>query len=43
MNIEPVDIDYAPLSQRRGLGKAHQLYGEKLPELLAELNSMLVA
>jgi hypothetical protein len=42
---ETDDFDYAPLpvrhsfsgggSQRGGLGKAHQLFGEQLPKLLA--------
>jgi hypothetical protein len=30
-------------SQRRGLGKAHQLFGEQLPERLDELNEVLAA
>ncbi|NBV22438.1 MAG: XRE family transcriptional regulator [Proteobacteria bacterium] len=29
--------------QRGGLGKAHQLFGEQLPKLLAELNDVLAA
>ena len=32
-----------PFSQRGGLGKAHQLFGEQLPKLLDELNQQLVA
>ncbi len=43
LSIEPDDFDYAPFSQRGGLGKAHQLFGEKLPELLDELNTVLAA
>lgn len=30
-------------SQRGGLGKAHQLFGEQLPKLLDELNTVLAA
>ncbi len=43
LSIEPDDFDYAPFSQRGGLGKAHQLFGEQLPNLLDELNEMLAA
>ena len=30
-------------TQRGGLGKAHQLFGEQLPKLLNELNEVLAA
>ena len=43
LSIEPDDFDYAPFSQRGGLGKAHQLFGEQLPRLLEELNEALAA
>jgi type I restriction enzyme R subunit len=43
LSIEPEDFDYAPFSQRGGLGKAHQLFGEQLPKLLDELNEVLAA
>jgi type I restriction enzyme R subunit len=43
LSIEPDDFDYAPFSQRGGLGKAHQLFGEQLPRLLDELNEVLAA
>ncbi|MGC3958428.1 MAG: type I restriction-modification enzyme R subunit C-terminal domain-containing protein [Verrucomicrobiota bacterium] len=43
LSIEPDDFDYAPFSQRGGLGKAHQLFGEQLPKLLDELNQKLAA
>ena len=43
LSIEPDDFDYAPFSQRGGLGKAHQLFGEQLAELLDELNEALAA
>ncbi len=31
LSIEPDDFDYSPFSQRGGLGKVHQLFGEQLP------------
>ena len=43
LSIEPEDFDYAPFSQRGGLGKAHQLFGDQLPQLLEELNEVLAA
>lgn len=43
LSIEPDDFDYAPFSQRGGLGKAHQLFGGQLPALLDELNTVLAA
>lgn len=43
LSIEPDDFEYAPFSQRGGLGKAHQLFGEQLPNLLDELNEVLAA
>jgi type I restriction enzyme R subunit len=43
ISIEPNDFNYAPFSQRGGLGKAHQLFGDELPKLLDELNEVLAA
>ena len=43
ISIEPNDFNYAPFSQRGGLGKAHQLFGVELPKLLEELNEVLAA
>jgi type I restriction enzyme, R subunit len=43
LSIEPDDFDYAPFSQRGGLGRAHQVFGAQLPELLDELNEILAA
>ena len=37
LSIEPEDFDYAPFSQRGGLGKAHQLIGDKLLPLLSQI------
>ncbi len=42
LSIEPDDFDYAPFSQRGGLGKAHQLFGNDLHHILDELNLVLV-
>lgn len=41
--IEPDDFGYSPFSQRGGLGKAHQLFGDQLMKLLEELNVALAA
>ena len=43
LSIEPGDFDYAPFSQQGGLGRAAQLFGERLPKLLDELNDVLAA
>ncbi|MGD0948494.1 MAG: type I restriction-modification enzyme R subunit C-terminal domain-containing protein [Candidatus Binatia bacterium] len=43
LSIEPDDFDYAPFNQRGGLGKAHQLFGDNLNQLLDELNTTLAA
>ena len=42
-SIEEDDFDYAPFAQQGGLGRAHQLFGEDLPKLLNELNTVLAA
>jgi hypothetical protein len=38
LSIEPEDLELSPFNQRGGLGKAHQLFGERLPTILDELN-----
>jgi type I restriction enzyme R subunit len=43
LSIEPDDLDLSPFNQRGGLGRAHQLFGEQLPKLLDELNTVLAA
>jgi type I restriction enzyme R subunit len=43
VTVEPEDFEFAPFSQRGGLGKAHQLFGEQLTKLLDELNTTLAA
>ena len=43
LSIEPDDLELVPFNQCGGLGKAHQLFGEQLPRLLDELNTVLAA
>jgi hypothetical protein len=43
LSIEPDDFDYAPFLQQGGLGRAHQLFGVELPNVLNELNDVLAA
>jgi type I restriction enzyme R subunit len=39
MDVE--DFEYTPFNQHGGLGRAAQLFGDKLPQLLDELNEAL--
>jgi len=41
--IQPDDFEYAPFSQQGGIGKAHQLFGQRLNPLLDELSTALAA
>lgn len=43
LSMETDDFEYAPFSQRGGLGKAHQLFGAELPKIVEELNEVLAA
>jgi len=43
ISIEPDDLELSPFNQRGGLGKAHQLFGDGLDQLLEELNETLAA
>jgi len=43
LHVAPEDFDYAPFSQMGGMGKAHRLFGDRLNEILEELNERLVA
>jgi type I restriction enzyme R subunit len=43
VTMEIEDFDMAPFVQEGGLGRAHQLFGDRLNALLAELNEKLVA
>lgn len=39
--IQPDDFETTPFYERGGLVKAHQVFGEKLDEVLDELNKVL--
>jgi type I restriction enzyme R subunit len=43
LRIEEDDFEYAPFNQIGGLGRAHDLFGERLPVILEELNRRLAA
>lgn len=43
LSIEQDDFDYAPFAQLGGLGRAYDLFGERLPAILEELNERLAA
>lgn len=43
LGIDSDDFEYAPFSQHGGLGKVHQVFGDKLNTLLEELNETLAA
>ncbi len=43
LSIEQDDLDDVPFSQFGGLGKAYQLFGDRLPAILTELNETLAA
>jgi len=43
LSIDEDDFEYAPFSQLGGLGKAHELFGDRLPTLIEELNARLAA
>ena len=43
LTIEQDDLEEVPFSQLGGLGKAYQLFGERLAAILAELNERLAA
>jgi type I restriction enzyme, R subunit len=43
LSIEARDFMLSPFSQRGGLGRARKLFGERLPQILNELNEVLAA
>ncbi len=43
VNIEPDDFELPPFAQQGGLGKVHQLFGDKLNTIIEELNEALAA
>jgi type I restriction enzyme, R subunit len=42
LEITTDDFDYVPFSEHGGLGRAYQIFGNKLPQILDELNARLV-
>ena len=43
LSIEPEDFELSPFTQEGGLGKVHQLFGDKLNAIIEELNETLAA
>ena len=43
LRVEEDDFEYAPFNQAGGLGRVHELFGERLPMILDELNRRLAA
>jgi hypothetical protein len=43
LSIKPEDLDYPSSTQRGGLVRADQLFGEQLPKPLDELKEVLAA
>jgi type I restriction enzyme R subunit len=43
LRIDTEDFDYAPFAQEGGLGKVHQVFGDKLNKIIEELNGTLAA
>jgi type I restriction enzyme, R subunit len=43
LSIDTEDFDYAPFAQEGGLGKVHQVFGDKLNKIIEELNGALAA
>ena len=43
LGIEREDFENAPFSQHGGLGKVHQLFGDRLESIIEELNETLAA
>ena len=43
LRIDEDDFDYAPFSQLGGLGRVHDLFGDRLTAILDELNGRLAA
>ena len=43
LGIQIDDFEYAPFNREGGLGRVHQLFGERLPKVIEEMNRELVA
>ena len=41
--IEQDDFEYAPFNQFGGIGRAYELFGDRLAEIMEELNARLAA
>jgi len=41
--IQSENFGYSPFAKRGGLGKAHQFFGEQLPNQFDEINEVLAA
>jgi hypothetical protein len=41
LSIEREDFDYAPFAQNGGIGKVHQVFGDRLDGILEEMNEAL--
>ena len=42
-HVEVDDLDYTPFDAQGGRGKMHQLFGDKMNEIINELNEVLAA
>ena len=42
-HMERDDLDMAPFDAQGGMGRMHQLFGERMDEVIVELNEMLAA
>ena len=43
MSISTDDLDYTPFVERGGIGKAYEVFGDRLAPLLDELTGVLAA
>jgi type I restriction enzyme, R subunit len=43
MGIEPESFEYTPYAEHGGIGKAMQVFGDRLPLLMDELAEVLAA
>lgn len=43
LTIDAEDFEYAPFTQLGGLGRAHELFGDRLTDILDEMNTRLAA
>jgi len=42
-HVDMEDLDYAPFDAMGGRGKMYQLFGDKMDEIINELNEALIA